>query len=212
MPPVLQPFRYFPFMTRGFFIGPWANLCEAGRHKSHTICHGETARFVPCLMLFVSLFRGAASHTHVVTVFARLVIGVVIPEFTVRQYRQIQLDDVNHEALRVVGSHAVLNIQIKIRLSSDFWLCFWSRGVELAQEKVDSRSDDVETRSLRFGNVSKIAYDRDKIAINQGGTDGQSAVNETTSPTKRIRIPLVATWIRTRTAFVKSTASDVHQG
>ena len=142
---VFQPFRHFPFMARSFFIGPWVDLREAGRHKFHTIYPGEMAGLVSRLMLFISLFRLATGHSNVVTVFTRLVVGIVIPEFTVFQNRRFQLDDVNHEALRVVGSHSVLNRQIKIGLSSDFWPCFWSHGVELAQEKVDSSSDAVET-------------------------------------------------------------------
>ena len=69
MPLVFQTFRHFPFMARGFLIGSWIDLCETGRHKFDTIHLGETARLVACLMLFVSLFRRAAGHTHVVTVF-----------------------------------------------------------------------------------------------------------------------------------------------
>ena len=86
-------------MARGVFIGSWVDLCEAGRHKFKAIFFGETTRLVARLMLFKSLFRRSAGHTHVVTVFARLVVGVVIPEFTLRQYRWIQLDYVNHETL-----------------------------------------------------------------------------------------------------------------
>jgi hypothetical protein len=56
-------------------------------------------------MLFVSLVRRTAGHANVVTFFARLVLGVVIPEFPVRQYCRIQLDDVNNETFRVVGQH-----------------------------------------------------------------------------------------------------------
>lgn len=105
MPLVFKSPRHFSLMARSFLIGFWIDLCETGRHKFHTICGGETTRLVTCLMLFVSLFWRVTGHTHVVTVFARLVVGIVIAEFTVRQYRWIQLDDVDHEALRVVGRH-----------------------------------------------------------------------------------------------------------
>lgn len=113
IPLLFQPFRHFPFMARGVFIGSWVDLYVAGRQKFQAIFLSETTRLVARFMLFVSLFRSSARHTHVVAVLARLVFGVVVLEFTVRQYRRIQLDDVNHEALRVVGRHSALKRQIK---------------------------------------------------------------------------------------------------